>query len=66
MPHPYEMYEGTPLWSAIASAVSGLVENRDLEVTTAPQYVVGFLCQSLVRSGLVSPEAVTRVPPAGR
>ena len=52
MPHPYSEHEGTALWAAIDAEIAELEANRDLELTTAREYVIGSLCQRLVRSGL--------------
>jgi hypothetical protein len=47
MKHPYAEYEQTPLWRAIDVAVSELERNRDVELTTAREYVIGYLYQQL-------------------
>jgi hypothetical protein len=54
MPHPYSEHEGTALWAAHDAEIAELEANGDLELTTARQYVIGALCQRLVRSGLAS------------
>jgi hypothetical protein len=54
MPHPYERFEGTPLWDAISAELTDLANNRDLVLHTAPEYVVGALCERLSRSHLVN------------
>ena len=47
--HPYTQYEGTRLWSAIKKAVRDLEENQDLELTTVPEYVIGYMCKVVSR-----------------
>ena len=58
MAHPYQEYEGTPLWSTLDKEIAALEKNGDLELTTARQYVIGWLCKSLNKAGLVT--AATR------
>ena len=45
--HPYTHLEGTPVWQAIEHAVTDLVQNRDLVVTTEDDLVVGYICNAL-------------------
>ena len=47
MPHPYSHYANTELWRTIAQALSELKANRDVTITTADEYVIGFLCHAL-------------------
>ena len=55
MEHPYSQYERTPLWEAIDAAISTLEQNRDVELATAREYVIGYLCQQLVARLVVKP-----------
>ena len=48
--HPYKKYENTKQWRVLRKALSGLQKNRDIEITTAPELVIGYLCQELSRS----------------
>ncbi len=48
--HPYEEYEGGPLWEAVDRAVGDLVSNGDLEEKTGRSYIVGYICK-LVSAG---------------
>jgi hypothetical protein len=48
MSHPYEEYENTELWKTLENAVNTLVDNKDLELTTNIEYVVGYLCKCLL------------------
>jgi hypothetical protein len=54
MKHPYAEYEQTPLWRAIDAAISELERNRDVELTTAREYVIGYLCQQLAALQVVA------------
>jgi hypothetical protein len=47
--HPYVQFEGTPLWRVIDRAVAGLERNTDLTLTTAREYVIGYLCRQVSR-----------------
>jgi hypothetical protein len=49
MAHPYIEFEGTPLWAAVESAINDLARNGDLVETTARSYIVGHLCQEILR-----------------
>ncbi len=53
MNHPYKEFEETMLWKTIKDGIVELERNRDVELTTAREYVVGFLCQKLIAQGLV-------------
>ena len=50
--HPYKTLENTPLWLAVEKAVADLESNKDLKLTTRLEYVVGYLCDQLVQSGV--------------
>jgi hypothetical protein len=54
---PYTEHESTRTWSVIEQALEDLQENGDLTLTTAPQHVIGYLCQQLAAAGL------TEMPP---
>jgi hypothetical protein len=54
--HPYEEYEGTRLWAAIADEIEALEKNHDLTLSTAPEYVVGSLCRRLIQVGCAHAE----------
>ena len=47
MDHPYKAYENTALWKSIDAALADLERNRDVEVMTSRERVVGYLCQQL-------------------
>lgn len=50
---PYKKFESTELWNAINHAIGDLVENTDIEETTAREYIVGYLCNTFYDNGLV-------------
>ena len=60
MNHPYVEFEKTPLWKTLHKAISDLQENRDVELTTAEQYVVGYLCKQLVKRKFVVETAIKK------
>ena len=47
MPHPYTEFEGSATWDILDAALTALEINRDLSLTTARSYVIGYLCSSL-------------------
>jgi hypothetical protein len=50
MTHPYKQLEGTQIWEVIYKGIDDLVENYDLEVKTARENIVGYLCKLLNES----------------
>jgi hypothetical protein len=44
---PYSKYEKTLLWETIEKSINDLIENQDIELTTAKKYVVGYLCEKI-------------------
>lgn len=58
MHHPYAEYQDTPLWRTIAAALTELEANGEVTVATAPDYVIGYLCQQIVVHNLVAPAAL--------
>jgi hypothetical protein len=60
MKHPNSEYEQTQLWKTIDTAISTLEQNRDLELTTAREYVIGYLCQQLAARQVVTPASLAR------
>jgi len=51
--HPYQKYEALPAWKVIDKAISDLITNQDLQLTTVDVYVVGYLVKSLSEAGLL-------------
>ena len=62
MARPYDEYQDTPLWRRLAEALAELEASRELVVTTAPEYVIGRLCQSLDAGQVAAPNALTYDP----
>lgn len=56
MNHPYKQYENTRAWKTIQQALSELMENQDIEITTREEYVVGFLCKVLYENDFIREE----------
>jgi hypothetical protein len=59
---PFAQYADTPLWRAVAAAVAELQATREISIATAPDYVVGYLCQQLVARRTVLPAALADEP----
>ncbi|BBF45456.1 hypothetical protein lbkm_4223 [Lachnospiraceae bacterium KM106-2] len=47
---PYGKYQNTELWNLVEKAIEDLVENDDLEERTAREYIVGYLCKTVVEN----------------
>ena len=62
MKQPFKEYRDTPLWRALAGAMKELEANRDIVLETAPEYVIGHLCQQLVVRKLVVPAGLEYDP----
>lgn len=48
MKHPYKALEQHPLWEVIKTGLENLVANGDLTITTAENYVIGYLLAKIV------------------
>lgn len=46
--HPYTEYTETELWRCLEEAILELERNRDIELTTSREYVVGYLCKKVM------------------
>ena len=62
MPTQFEEYKDMPLWRVVAAAVAELEATREITVATAPDYVVGYLCQRLVAARAVAETALAYAP----
>ncbi len=60
MARSYAQYVGTPLWRALAGALADLEASGELKVETAPDYVIGHLCQELAAKWVVASAALTQ------
>ena len=45
--NPYIEFVGSPLWAAVERAVDDLIENRDLQLTTVKDFVVGYIVKQV-------------------
>ena len=54
MVRPYPAFADTRLWRAVEQAVRELQATGEVSLTTAPEYVIGYLCQELVARDLVA------------
>jgi hypothetical protein len=61
-PRPFAEYRDTPLWRVVAAAVTELEATREIAVATAPEYVIGYLCQQLARGRAIAPAALHDAP----
>lgn len=50
MPHPYSVFENTPLWHVIEEAIEALENNGDFVIRTPREYIIGSLCQRLTEN----------------
>ena len=60
MARTHAEYRDTPLWHALAGALAELEASGEVKVETAPDYVIGFLCQELAAKWVVASVALTR------
>ena len=56
---PLAEYRHTPLWRALRKALADLEANHEIVVETAPEYVIGYLCQELIAKRIVTEDAIT-------
>ncbi len=59
---PFAEYRDTPLWDVVAAAVAELEATKEIAVATAPEYVIGYLCQRLVDARAVAADALRDTP----
>jgi hypothetical protein len=59
---PFAEYQDTPLWRTVAAAVSELEASCEITIATAPEYVIGYLCQQLVVRNTIASEALSDDP----
>ena len=60
MKHPYLDFENTVVWKELQSELEELIENQDIQLTTANQYVVGSICRRLRDAGLLREQIALR------
>ena len=49
---PYENYEADPLWPLIEKGITDLVTNQDLIEQTDRNYIVGYLCDVILKEAM--------------
>jgi hypothetical protein len=57
----YDQYRDTPLWRAVSDIVSELQATGELKIETAPEYVIGYMCQELAQKWIVASESLRRI-----
>jgi hypothetical protein len=62
MSRAFDEYQDTPLWRVVAAAVAELETTREITVATAPDYVIGYLCQQLAGAQLATEAALAYEP----
>lgn len=50
----FDEFRDTALWSAVEGMITELAATREISVNTAPEYVIGYLCQELAAKKLVT------------
>src|SRR5438477_3028248 len=53
---PYSKYRDTEEWEIIANLLTELKNNQDIELKTAPEYVIGYLVEKLRNRDLFAKE----------
>jgi hypothetical protein len=62
MSHAFDQYRDTPLWRVVADAVAELEATREITVATAPEYVIGYICQRIVAGHVAAETALGYEP----
>jgi len=44
---PYNEFEETELWKTLVKVLIDLVKNKDMQLTTPKEYVIGYICKIL-------------------
>jgi hypothetical protein len=59
---PFPEYQHTLLWRAVERALADLQRSGELTVETAPEYVIGYLCQELAARQVLADGALAIEP----
>ena len=51
---PFEEFRESALWTAVEEMLKDLSATREIAINTAPEYVIGYVCQQLRAKNLVS------------
>jgi hypothetical protein len=62
MAHAFEEYKDTPLWRVVSDALAELQATHEITIETAPDYVIGYLCQQLVLGRIAAETALVYEP----
>ena len=62
MTQAFEDYRETPLWRVVAAAMAELQATQEIAIATAPDYVIGFVCQQLVSGRVTAATALDYEP----
>lgn len=54
MQSPYENYKKSNVWNIIKKALKDLEENKDIEITTRDEYIIGYIVKSLIENNIIS------------
>jgi hypothetical protein len=60
MQQSFTQYRDTALWRGVERMLADLEASGEVRVDTAPDYVIGFICQELAARNLVAPSAIVR------
>ena len=63
---PYTDYQGTEEWVIIEYLLKELESNQDIELKTAPEYVIGYLVEKLRNRDLFKDKAKTKIRMIGK
>ena len=47
-PNRFAESRNSRLWAAVAAAIADLTASEEIAVNTAPDYVIGYICQELI------------------
>jgi hypothetical protein len=56
----FDAYRDTPLWKAVEATITELSASHELSVNTAPDYVIGYVCQELIAKKLIVPTGIQK------
>jgi len=62
--HPYIELENSTLWKIVKSAIDDLIINKDLELQTKEEYVIGYICKAVASSNW--PRSSSSIPNEGK
>lgn len=53
-------FRDTPLWAAVAGVLADLEASGEIKVQTAPDYVIGYVCDELAAKWVIASSALVR------